>query len=145
MFLVGLSLQVRTTWKNLYLDDLRLKRNWRKGKCIVTKLTGHTNKWVPVCLYPETVMQEQDRLYSVLISSEAAIKFYMLISEYIVGRFVLPGHFKTLWTANVLRCLNVNLFTFALIYMLSLYSYQDYSGVPIIQGQIQRGCTLLKS
>lgn len=34
------------SWKKLCLEDLKLKKNWIKGKYIVRQLIGHQNKCV---------------------------------------------------------------------------------------------------
>lgn len=41
---LGLPLLGSPSWKTLYRDDLRLKRNWRRGKCVVREIRGHSDK-----------------------------------------------------------------------------------------------------
>ena len=40
----GLPLRNFLSWKELFIDDLRLKRNWRRGRCVTNILQGHTKK-----------------------------------------------------------------------------------------------------
>ncbi|XP_065883769.1 F-box/WD repeat-containing protein 7-like [Dysidea avara] len=86
---MGLPLQVRTTWKNLYLDDLRLKRNWRKGKCIVTKLTGHTNNVTCVKIKDTTIATG---------SSDRTIRIWDL--DTMRSTRTLVGHQRGVWCLN---------------------------------------------
>ena len=41
---LGLPIKFFSSWKQYYLDDLRLKRNWTKGRCLAKDLVGHTRK-----------------------------------------------------------------------------------------------------
>ena len=44
-----------TSWKQLFLDDLKLKKNWARGRYVVRELTGHTRR----CLNSELQVYEK--------------------------------------------------------------------------------------
>ena len=35
-----------TSWKQFSMDDLKLKKNWARGRCAVRELIGHTKRSV---------------------------------------------------------------------------------------------------
>ena len=43
---IGLPMKSFVSWKQYFLDDLRLKRNWVKGKRVSNSLVGHTKRSV---------------------------------------------------------------------------------------------------
>ena len=53
LFSGGLPMKHWFSWKQFYLDDLRLKKNWMKGRCAAKDLEGHKKKCVEnqCCFY----------------------------------------------------------------------------------------------
>ena len=43
-YFLGVPLSVPAVWKDIFRDNLNLKRNWAKGRCKVTDMAGHTHK-----------------------------------------------------------------------------------------------------
>ncbi len=41
---IGLSPVIRTTWRQLFIDDIKLKRNWRLGHAKSVSLSRHTGR-----------------------------------------------------------------------------------------------------
>ena len=40
----GVPAIVTVSWKQLFIDDIKLKRNWRLGRAKITTLTAHTHR-----------------------------------------------------------------------------------------------------
>ena len=40
----GVPAIVTVSWKQLFIDDIKLKRNWRLGQAKITTLTAHTHR-----------------------------------------------------------------------------------------------------
>ena len=40
-----LPMQGMLSWRRTFVDDLKLKRNWRFKRCIVQSLHGHTARY----------------------------------------------------------------------------------------------------
>ncbi len=40
----GVPLSTPAVWKEIFRDNVNLKRNWAKGRCKVTDMAGHTKK-----------------------------------------------------------------------------------------------------
>lgn len=51
-----------SSWKQFYLDDLRLKKNWTKGRYLEKNLVGHRRKWgtwfFGICMFLDCVAAE---------------------------------------------------------------------------------------
>ena len=41
---LGLPPIINPTWRQLFIDDIKLKRNWRLGQATVLSLTSHTHR-----------------------------------------------------------------------------------------------------
>ena len=53
----GLPVRKGLMWKYLYMADLKLKRNWKKGLCRQTVLAGHSHRLesMIVCVVQEMI------------------------------------------------------------------------------------------
>lgn len=40
----GVPLSTPAVWKDIFRDNVTLKRNWADGRCRVTDMAGHTHK-----------------------------------------------------------------------------------------------------
>ena len=40
----GVPLSMPAVWKDIFRDNLTLKRNWANGRCKVTDMAGHKHK-----------------------------------------------------------------------------------------------------
>lgn len=40
----GVPLSTPAVWKDIFRDNVNLKRNWANGRCKVTDMAGHTHK-----------------------------------------------------------------------------------------------------
>ncbi|XP_068743956.1 F-box/WD repeat-containing protein 7-like [Montipora capricornis] len=52
---VGVPLFVPAVWKEIFRENLNLKRNWANGRCRVTDMVGHKNNVLSVCGYKNNI------------------------------------------------------------------------------------------
>lgn len=52
---VGVPLSTPAVWKDIFRDNLKLKRNWANGRCKVTDMSGHTHNVLSVCAHKNNV------------------------------------------------------------------------------------------
>ncbi|KAL9984512.1 hypothetical protein ACROYT_G006815 [Oculina patagonica] len=88
---VGVPLSTPAVWKEIFRDNVNLKRNWAKGRCKVTDMAGHTKNVLSVCAYKNNVATG---------SLDRTIKIWDANSGALLQTF--QGHTRGVWSLRFL-------------------------------------------
>lgn len=88
---VGVPLSVPAIWKDIFRDNLTLKRNWANGRCKVTDMAGHKHNVLCVCAYKN---------YIATGSLDRTIKIWSANTGALVQTF--QGHTRGIWSLRFL-------------------------------------------
>lgn len=83
---VGVPLSTPAVWKDIFRDNVTLKRNWADGRCRVTDMAGHTHNVLSVCAYNN---------YIATGSLDRTIKIWDANSGALLQTF--QGHTRGVW------------------------------------------------
>lgn len=88
---VGVPLSTPAVWKDIFRENLNLKRNWANGRCKVTDMSGHTHNVLSVCAYKN---------YVATGSLDRTIKIWDAKSGTLLLTF--QGHTRGIWSLRFL-------------------------------------------
>lgn len=88
---VGVPLSMPAVWKDIFRDNLTLKRNWANGRCKVTDMAGHKHNVLCVCAYKN---------YIATGSLDRTIKIWSANTGALVQTF--QGHTRGIWSLRFL-------------------------------------------
>lgn len=83
---VGVPLSTPAVWKDVFRDNVTLKRNWANGRCRVTDMAGHTHNVLSVCAHNN---------YIATGSLDRTIKIWDANSGALLQTF--QGHTRGVW------------------------------------------------
>lgn len=88
---VGVPLSMPAVWKDIFRDNLTLKRNWANGRCKVTDMVGHKNNVLCVYAYKD---------YIATGSLDRTIKVWAANTGALIQTF--QGHTRGIWGVRFL-------------------------------------------
>ncbi|KAK3707206.1 hypothetical protein QZH41_019558, partial [Actinostola sp. cb2023] len=88
---VGIPLRVPTIWKEIFKQNLSLKRNWANGECRVMDITGHIKNVLSVCEFRDKIASG---------SLDRSIKIWDAITGSLL--MTLQGHTRGVWSLRFL-------------------------------------------
>lgn len=88
---VGVPLSVPAVWKEIFRENLNLKRNWANGRCKVMDMVGHKNNVLTVCGYKNFIATG---------SLDRTIKVWDANTGTLIQTFT--GHTRGIWSIRFL-------------------------------------------